>query len=474
MSKFEVLGSLLDSIRTGPFGSSLHAAEYTPGGTPVINPQHYSAEKIIPDSNVAVGPDVAQRLSAFALLAGDVVVARRGEMGRCAVVRSEQAGWLLGTGSAALRVGCRLLPSFLAYFLRSPGTVRALTRESVGSTMANLNQKILLSLPCYAPGVGQQRRIVAEIEKQFTRLDATVATLERVKANLKLARASVLKAAVEGRLVPTEADLARAEGRVYVPASVLLARILDERKARWPKGKKYKPPMAPDTEGLLQLPEGWVCATIDQAARELRYGTSAKCSSDDLGVPVLRMGNIVDGRIIYTNLKFLSASHAEFPEQLLEAGELLFNRTNSPELVGKSAVFNGYSRPCACASYLIRVSFTSDVKSQYVGTCLNSPRGRAWVRTVVVQQVGQANVNGTKLRAHVIPLPPLAEQQRIVAEVERRMSVLDHLEATVTRSLARCAQVRQSILKLAFEGKLVPQDPADEPASVLLEKIHSA
>ena len=149
----------------------------------------------------------------------------------------------------------------------------------------------------------------------------------------------------------------------------------------------------------------------------------------------------------------------------------LFNRTNSAELVGKSAVYKDRYPQASFASYLIRVAFLGDISSDYVCTFINSQLGRAYVGQVKSQQVGQANVNGTKLAAMPIPLPPLVEQLRIVAEVERLLSVVQQAEATVMASLTRADRLRRSILKQAFSGKLVPQDSDDEPASVLLERI---
>ena len=128
----------------------------------------------------------------------------------------------------------------------------------------------------------------------------------------------------------------------------------------------------------------------------------------------------------------------------------------------------------ACfASYLIKVSFVEGFSSEFGCFYINSQQGRRYIVQVRSQQVGQANVNGTKLGAMPIPLPPLAEQHRIVAEVERRLSVVQQAETVVGASLKRAGRLRQSILKQAFSGKLVPQDPNDEPASALLERIRA-
>jgi len=302
-------------------------------------------------------------------------------------------------------------------------------------------------------------------------------TLERVQRNLKRYRASVLKAAVEGRLVPTEAELARAEGRDYEPASALLERILAERRRRWHEAGsrgKYEEPVAPDTSDLPDLPEGWCWATVDQLSLEVRYGSSARAYEEqEGGVPVVRMGNIVDGFLDFAELKYLPASHDEFPDLLLQPGDLLFNRTNSAELVGKTAVFRSYGKPCSFASYLIRVRMLQGAHPDFVSHYINSLAGRAWIASVVSQQVGQANVNGTKLRACAIPLPPNNEQHRIVGEVGRLLSLAFAAASAAAADNQRCQRLRQSILKWAFEGRLADQDPGDEPASVLLKRIRS-
>jgi type I restriction enzyme S subunit len=338
----------------------------------------------------------------------------------------------------------------------------------------------------------EQDRIVAEIDKQLTRLDAAVVALKRVQANLKRYRAAVLKAACEGRLVPTEAELARKDRRSYETGAELLARILQDRRAKWeaaqlarmtaagkpPKDKswkrKYKEPEPPDTNNLPPLPEGWAWATVEQVSSLVQYGSSAK-TIEGAGVAVLRMGNILtDGSLATSDLKYLPPQHDEFPSLLLEPGDILFNRTNSAELVGKTAVYKGAPSPCSFASYLIRVRLLPNCSPDYLAACLNSGFGRAWIKTVVNQQVGQANVNGSKLQAFVYPLPPAAEEGRIVAEVERQLSEITAIQQLCEANAARSERLRQSILKRAFEGKLVPQDPNDEPASVLLERIRAA
>ena len=355
-----------------------------------------------------------------------------------------------------------------------------------GTTRLKLNQSLMRRIPVPIPRFPEQRRIVAKIEKLFTKVDAGIEALHKVGAQLKRYRQSVLKAAFDGKL--TEAWRAEHQDEID-PASVLLESVLKERGEKWEaeqleqmraKGKipkndkwkaKLKEPTPVDTSELPELPMGWIWATIEQLLTKIQYGSSRKTNEDINGVPVLRMGNIVEGKIDRNNLKYLPKEHDEFPELLLKKGDLLFNRTNSRELVGKTAVYTGIPNPCSFASYLIRVRFSPRIESLITAHYINSVYGKNWIMSVVSQQAGQANVNGTKLKLLAVPIPPEREQQVLVEEVERRFSVADDVERTIAVELKRAEQLRQSILKKAFSGGLVPQDPNDEPASVLLERI---
>ena len=394
-----------------------------------------------------------------------------------AMVPPEFDGQVASTGFCVLNPSDAIDPKYVFYHTVSDDFVSKLNPLQRGTSYPAVRDDDVLAQRIDLPPLPEQRRIVAEIEKQFTRLDASVAALRRTRTNLKRYRASVLRAACSGELAPTEAELARAEGRDYEQAGVLLERILAERREHWDAQEKrrgnYKEPAAPGVSDLPTLPEKWVWATVGQLSDRIEYGTSQKAGSDASGVPVLRMGNVQNGTLDFSVLKYLPPSYAESAKTMLRDGDLLFNRTNSAELVGKSAVYKRGFPPACFASYLIRVSFIGDTSPDYICMCINSEHGRRYINSVRSQQVGQANVNGTKLAAMPIPLPPHAEQRRIVSEVERRLSVVQQAAAVVEASLQRAERLRQSILKRAFSGQLVHQDPNDEPASVLLERIRA-
>lgn len=362
-----------------------------------------------------------------------------------------------------VRTNDSLRPRYLALYLRSSWVRQYFQTNARGisGSMPKVSHQTINELPVPVPSLPEQDRIVAAIEAHFSRLDAAEQGLKRVQAKLKHARASVLKAAVEGRLVPTEAALARAEGRRYEPASALLARVLAERRARWAeRGErgKYKEPVAPETEGLPELPEGWVWASCDQAGDILLGRQRAPQYLKGISPrPYLRVANIRDNWIDWRDVEEMDFSDEHFAKYRLESGDILLCEGQSPELVGQSAIYRG-ERPNVCFQKTLHrfrplIGGPTPEFAQIVF--------RAWVMNRVFIRRASITTNIAhltleKLRAAPFSLPPLAEQARIVAEVDRRLSVLDQVEALVGRSLTRCASLRQSILKRAFEGRLVP------------------
>jgi type I restriction enzyme S subunit len=380
------------------------------------------------------------------------------QLGRVALWRDEIKGCLHQNHIIKVRPGEQVESKWILYWLMSSAGRRAI--EAVGSSTSGLHTLSLSkvsSLPTPLASKEVQYKAIAYIELHLSRLDETVATLEAIRAKLKQARASILKAAVEGRLVDAKPTLHDGQLGGQTLTSVEVGDP-DRSSTAGKLSKKTVSFNVPADVASAPLPHGWRWTTVDQESIFLKYGTSAKCGSDPDGVPVIRMGNIQDGAVVMDSIKYLPFDHAEFPDQLLTRGELLFNRTNSSDLVGKTAVFHG-SQLHACASYIIRVKLKDTVLPELVAYNLNGPSGRAWAQAVASQQVGQANINSQKLRAFYFALPPFEAQERIIAEVERRFSVLDHVEATVQASLARCALLRQAILKRAFEGRLKPAPP---------------
>ena len=381
----------------------------------------------------------------------------------------------IGRGLAAIRTQGSVPSKYVLYAIRA--TEKELRAKSTGTTFEAIRGDNLRSHLFLLPPLPEQHRIVAEIEKQFTRLDASVAALKHAQANLKRYRVSVLKAACEGKLVPIEAELAKAEGRDYEHASVLLERILTQRRVRWesqPKRRgKYKEPVEPDTANLPDLPEGWVWTTVAQLIVEpLTNGRSVKTAGE--GFPVLRLTALQEGAIDETEHKIGNWTAEQAAPFLIRKGDFFVSRGNgSIRLVGIGGLVIEAESAVAFPDTMIRFRLSGSVLKQYFSGLWNSPVVRTQVEATARTTAGIYKVNQQDLAAMPIPLPPLAEQHRIVAEVERLLSVIQETETAVESNLTRAERLRQSILKQAFSGKLVPQDPNDEPATVLLERIRA-
>ena len=393
----------------------------------------------------------------------------------------------IGRGLAAIRPQGGVPIRYVLYGIHA--TEEKLAEKATGTTFEAISGNALRTHRLTLAPLPEQHRIVAEIERQFSLLDAGIANLKRVQANLKRYRAAVLQAACTGQLVPTEAELAEADGRPYEPAAMLLTRILAERRARWEaeqlakmeaQGKlplsgawkaKYQEPAAPDTRRLPELPAGWVWTALGQAFGVYVGATPSR------GIPAywggdirwVSSGEVAFCRINETRERITEAGLAHTSTKVHPAGTVLIGMIGEGKTRGQVAILG---QPAAnnqnCAA--IRASETA-VPPEYVYRYLEG-------RYAETRQAGSGNnqpaLNKTSVSAMPVPLPPLTELERIVAEVERRLSVVDNLEQVVKANLRRAERLRQAILKEAFAGRLVPQEPADEPAGVLLERIRTA
>ncbi len=259
------------------------------------------------------------------------------------------------------------------------------------------------------------------------------------------------------------------------PASVLLERIKAEKERLIKEGKIKRSKKSGSSDTLhyenvpFEVPSSWVWCRLEDIVCELKYGTSEKSSSVGK-IAVLRMGNITNvGTIDYSNLVY-SSNDEDIEQYSLEKDDLLFNRTNSSEWVGKTAIYKE-EQPAIYAGYLIRIRPLL-ISSDYLNTVMNSGYYRDWCYDVKTDAVNQSNINAQKLSQLMIPIPPLKEQGRIVAEMDKWISLIDIVKNGKDDLLTIIKQAKSKILNLAIRGKLVPQDPNDEPAIELLKRIN--
>jgi len=294
-----------------------------------------------------------------------------------------------------------------------------------GTTMRHINRGPFVAHPFPLPPLAEQHRIVEAIEEYTSRLDAGVASLRRARRNLARMRASVLAAAVEGRLVEPEGEWATVTmGEVVADSLLGLVRSRAEQRATPP------------------------------------------------GVPYLKMDGIrTDGRILWDGMTYVSAGPGEVERFALRDGDILFNTRNSAELVGKTGLVIHPPQGTVFNNNIMRLRTVPAAMPAYLNAVMNSTQFKDQMRAYKSATTSVAAVYAKDLMRLPVPLPSLPEQQRIVQEVDRQFSILDAMEAAIDTGLARADRLRQSILRDAFAGRLVPQDPADEPASALLDRI---
>jgi type I restriction enzyme, S subunit len=340
-----------------------------------------------------------------------------------------------------------LFNQFLRYYLLSPVGYRMLTGQMTGTAIKRIILGRIKESPVPIAPLDEQRTIVAEIEKQFSRLDEAVANLKRVRSNLKRYKAAVLKAAVEGKLTEDW----RKEHSNVEPASKLLERILVERREKW-KGKgTYKEPIAPDTSDLSPVPQGWTWASVDQVA-EVLLGKMLDQNKHRTGrrLPYLRNINVRWDRVQTDDLLEMFFESDELDRYGLKPGDVLVCEGGEP---GRAAVWDGRIPDLKYQKALHRVRFYGTIEPRYLVFLLeflaDTGRFERWFTGSTIKHFTRESFISLPIQ-----MPSLKEQEQIVAEVERRLSVIDELEATVKANLTRADRLRQSILSQAFSGRL--------------------
>jgi type I restriction enzyme S subunit len=350
------------------------------------------------------------------------------------------------TGFAVLRPASGINGRYLYYNSLTNGFVDGLTAVMRGTSYPAVVDSQVREMPIAIAPTTEQERIVAVIEEQFSRLDAGVVALELVRKNLKRMRAAVLQAAVTGQLVTQRS--------VDEPAQSWLAAF----------GKEL-------AEGIDEsgVPPGWVRASIGSLKTWSLYGP--RFTSDDYvptGVPVLRTSDITpSGKILVDQAPKLALSKSELAKYQVCVGDILVTRTGS---IGTVA-FIADETPAIPGAYLILYRFGLPIEfAEYLFYCLQSPQ----IKHQLIGKsagIGRPNLNAPSIDAIVVNVPPFAELQRILVAVKQALSVVDGLEAALDLEGVRSKRLRSAILATAFSGKLIPQDPTDEPAAVLLDRI---
>jgi type I restriction enzyme S subunit len=386
----------------------------------------------IDKSNRYINEEQFRRLRCTEVFEGDILIARMPHpLGRACLVPRLAQRCVTVVDIAIVRPGkSSVLPEWLMRFLNAPPPRRAISEQSSGTTRRRISRSKLEALSLPIPPIAEQTRIADKVGALLARADACRERLDRVPAILKRFRQSVLAAATNGELT---ADWRRTNAVVY----------------------DFRP------------------VKIREVVRDIRYGTSKKCSYTRTATPVLRIPNLIAGRVDHSDLKFARFDSSEVEKLALEPGDLLVIRSNgSLDLVGRAALVGTAESGFLYAGYLIRLRLNlARVVPEYLCFALSSPALRSVIELMARSTTGVNNINSEELSALVIPLPPLPEQVEAVRRAHALLSAADRIESSLSSGAAALEAVIPSVLAKAFRGELVPQDPNDEPASELLARI---
>ncbi|WP_103028030.1 restriction endonuclease subunit S [Salinibacter altiplanensis] len=439
-----------------------------------ISREVQNGKKFVSQADNYISRSTADEIGANPIPEGAVVFAKIGEavkLNRRGVLGQES---LVDNNVMALVASEEAISQDYLYYFMQGFDLGRLTRAT---TVPSIRKSDVLEIKIPLPSLSEQRRIVAKIEELFSNLDAGREDLETAERQVERYRLSVLQAAVEGRLTADWRTTHDPE-----PADQLLKRIEEERRRGWeedykmrrydikdkepPSGWKdrYDPPEKPDEVESGEIPDSWKWVVVDQLSPNIHYGYTESAQDEPVGPKFLRITDIQqDGQVNWEDAPYCEVGEQERKKYLLEPGDILFARTGGT--VGKSCLIEDGVPEAVFASYLIRVITVDSIDERYVYLFFQT---LDYWRQISEKKtgIGQPNVNATKLSKLKLPLPPLPEQKQIVDEVERLLSVADDASATAEREQTRADRLRQSILKQAFSGELVPHDEDGVPPAV--------
>jgi type I restriction enzyme S subunit len=365
-----------------------------------------------------------------------------------------------GTFCGLIRPVKGLNEHYFGNFFQSPEYRKTISTLSSGIGINNLRRGDIESMALPLPPLAEQHRIVTKIEELLTQLDVGVASLKKVEVHLNRYRRAVLKAAFEGRLTQEW----REEHKGEIESAVVFIKRLQEKKI---KTSRQESTAQPEISSLPLVPDSWSYATADQISQKITDGEHIMPERGEIGIPYVSARNVQNGYLNLDSVDHVTNEVYSFISKRLvvESGDVLLSCSGS---VGRTCVVPENFKCTLNRSVAIIKPIAK--MGKYLSYALRSSFLQRQIDEKKTQ-TAQANIFQGKIRTLTFPIASQSEQDEIVIEIERHFSQIDHLEHTITTSLRQADTLRQSILKQAFEGKLVPQDPNDEPASILLERI---
>lgn len=434
-------GDIVNEIATGPFGSMIHKSDYVSNGVPLINPSHMIDGRIVPDPEVSVSANFSSELLTYRLNEGDIVIARRGEMGRCAVVAPENDGFLCGTGSFVIRFKREIDRRFIVCLFAEQHIRNYLGGNSVGTTMVNLNQGILEKMPILLPPLAEQRRIVARIDQLMARCDE----LEKLRAEQQEKRSITHTAALRQWL---SADDAHAQAH----AQRFIVGHFDELHAS--RGS-----VAGLRKAILQLavmgrlvPHDASSEFVELKELATKIGSGStpsggKSAYKQSGIPLIRSMNVHFGGFKYDGLAFIDDAQARKLDNVtVKANDVLLNITGAS--IGRVTIAPREMEGARVNQHVCIIRTNERIQPRYLELCLAAPYTQDRIFDVQVGATREALTKGM-IEKFPIPLPPRAEQKRIVAKLDELMALCDALESRIDAAESKQSQLLEAVMAAA-------------------------
>ncbi len=466
-------------------------------GIPYVRPTEISDDKIQLNQLRKTSEKIAAKYSRSILAEGDIIMSMVGTIGKVALVPASLVGGNITQSSVRIRAEIRLIDRlYLAWFLRSPLMLRQFGASQLGTAVPRLNVGDIRLLDVSLPPLAEQKRIVAKIEELFSELDAGEESLRRARHQLGVYRQSLLKQAFEGKLT--------AQWRAQHPDLLespdqLLARIQEEREARYEekleaweaavaewectgklgakpkKPRKPKDPIEIEAETLAALPAlpaQWAWVSLGELA-DTTVGFAFKSKEfRQSGVRLLRGDNIEPRALRWTNaMHWAEDDLDDYTDLLVNEGDIILAMDRPVISSGlKVALARAHDVPCLLVQRVARITGVEGVENRFLLALIDQQR---FINHCLGHQTGTQlpHISEGQIRAYAVPLFSLPEQQEIVRLLDEQFEVIEQNEREIDAALKRSEALRQAILKKAFTGQLVPQDPTDEPAAELLSRI---
>lgn len=423
------LGAFAETISKGttPKGGS---AAYVDEGVNFLRVENLTSDGYISHSKIThITEEMHENyLKRSILKANDLLISIAGSLGKSAIVRECDLPINTNQAIAFVRLFAdKIDVNYIRNTIESPLINSVLTKQTKVTSIPNLTLEIIKDCPIPLPPLSEQQRIVERIEELFAKLDEAKERLQEVADSFAVRKAAILHKAFTGELT---------------------------KQWRLENGVSD---------------ESWEEKTIGEICSSLKYGTSKK-SSDDGEVVVLRMGNLQNGEIDWSNLAYTS-DEEDIKKYLLKSGDVLFNRTNSPELVGKTSIYRG-EMPAIYAGYLIKLDYEKNiVVGDYLNYYLNSSKAKEYYMQVKTDGVSQSNINAKKIGEFEIPLPTLSEQHEIVRLIDDLLARERKAQQAAEQALVSIDLMKKSILARAFRGELGTNKASEASALELLRQV---